>query len=76
MERWLEQDSTYGDLAAGEVLIGMASRSKSPIVRIVEKMASEAEFETNRGVLKKGNELVRLYNKIRPTGSQMSPYNW
>ena len=76
MERWLEQDSTYGDLAAGEVLIGMASRSKSPIVRIVEKMASEAEFETNREVLKKGNELVRLYNKIRPSGSQISPHNW
>jgi len=76
MERWLEQDSAYGDLAAGEVLIGMASRSKSPIVRIVEKMMSEAEFDTNRQVLKKGNELVRLYNKIRPTGSQISPYNW
>ena len=76
MERWFDQDSTYGDLAAGEVLIGMASRSKSPIVRIVEKMMSEAEFDTNREVLKKGNELVRLYNKIRPTGSQISPYNW
>lgn len=76
MERWFEQDSTYGDLSAGEVLIGMASRSKSPIVRIVEKMMSEAEFDTNREVLKKGNELVRMYNKIRPTGSQVSPYNW
>lgn len=76
MERWLEQDQSYGDLAAGEVLIGMASRSKSPIVRIVEKMISEAEFETNREVLKKGNELVRLYNKIRPFGSQVSIYNW
>ena len=76
MERWFEQDSAYGDLSAGEVLIGMASRSKSPIVRIVEKMMSEAEFDTNREVLKKGNELVRLYNKIRPTGSQISPYNW
>lgn len=76
MERWLEQDSTYGDLSAGEVLIGMASRSKSPIVRIVEKMMSEAEFDTNREVLKKGNELVRLYNKIRPVGSQVSWNNW
>ena len=76
MERWFEQDSTYGDLAAGEVLIGMASRSKSPIVRIVEKMMSDAEFDTNREVLKKGNELVRLYNKIRPSGSQVSWNNW
>ena len=48
MERWLEQDSSYGDLAGGEVIIGMASRSKSPVVRIVEQMISAAEFETGR----------------------------
>lgn len=76
MNKWIEQDSAYGDLAFGEVLIGMASRSKSPVVRIVEKFASEADFETGREVLKKGNELIRLYNKIRPTGSQISPFNW
>lgn len=76
MYKWLEQDQSYGDLAVGEVLIGMASRSKSPVVRIVEKFASDAEFETNREVLKKGNELMRLYNKVRPTGSQIDPHNW
>lgn len=76
MERWFEQDSSYGDLSAGEVLIGMASRSKSPIVRIVEKMISEAEFDTNRQVLKKCNELIRLYDKVRPSGSKISWNNW
>lgn len=76
MNRWLDQDETYGDLAAGEVLIGMASRSKSSVVRIVEKMMSEAEFKTERQVLKKGHELMRLYDKIRPAGSRMSPVNW
>lgn len=76
MEKWLEQDQSYGDLAAGEVIIGMASRSKSPIVRIVEKMMSEAEYTTSRQVLKKGHDLIKLYNKVRPTGSQISPYNW
>lgn len=76
MERWLEQDFAYGDLAAGEVIIGMASRSKSPIVRIVEHMASAAEYAAHRQVLSKGHELVRLYNRVRPTGSQISPYNW
>lgn len=76
MERWLEQDFAYGDLAAGEVIIGMASRSKSPIVRIVEQMASAAEYAAHRQVLSKGHELVRLYNKVRPIGSQISPYNW
>ena len=76
MNKWIEQDSAYGDLSAGEVLIGMASRSKSPIVRIVEKFASQADYATSRQVLKKGNELMRLYHKVRPTGSQISWNNW
>lgn len=76
MERWLDQDTAYGDLAFGEVMIGIASRSKSPIVRIVEKLMSKAEFQAGRKTLKKGHELVRLYNRLRPTGSQISPYNW
>ena len=76
MERWLDQDTAYGDLAFGEVMIGIASRSKSPIVRIVEKLISKAEFQAGRKTLKKGHELVRLYNRLRPTGSQISPYNW
>jgi hypothetical protein len=54
MEHWLDQDVAYGDLSAGEVIIGMASRSKSPIVRIVEKMMSDAEFRSARKTLKKG----------------------
>lgn len=76
MEHWLDQDVAYGDLAAGEVIIGMASRSKSPIVRIVEKMMSDAEFRSARKTLKKGQQLIRLYNELRPTGSQISASNW
>lgn len=76
MKKWLEQDYKYGDLAAGEVLVGMASRSKSPIVRIVEQMMSKAEYETSRQTLKKGHSLIRLYNQIRPTGSQIDIHNW
>lgn len=76
MKTWLHQDTIYGDLAAGEVIIGMASRSKSPIVRIIEKMISDVEFERNRRVLAKGKELINLYNKIRPAGSQISFTNF
>jgi hypothetical protein len=76
MKTWLYQDTAYGDLAAGEVVIGMASRSRSPIVRIIEKMISDTEFERNRRVLKKGKELIKLYNKIRPAGSQISFSNF
>ena len=76
MKTWLYQDTAYGDIKAAEVVIGMASRSKSPIVRIVEKMMSDVEFERNRQVLRKGKELINLYNKIRPFASQISPENF
>lgn len=76
MKKWLYQDTAYGDLAAGEVVLGMASRSNSDIIRIVEKMMSDVEFEVGREVLKKGSQLIRLYNKIRPAGSQISFTNF
>ena len=76
MKTWLYQDTAYGDINASEVVIGMASRSKSPIVRIIEKMMSDTEFERNRQVLKKGRELIALYNKIRPVGAQISFANF
>ena len=76
MKKWLHQDTAYGDLAAGEVVIGMASRSRSPIINIVEKMISDVEFEKNRQILKEGNELIRLYNEVRPTGSQINFRNF
>lgn len=74
--RWLEQDMTTGDLATGEVLIGMASRSKSSIIKIADWVSFQAEQEIHRKTLNKGIELVNLYNKIRPFGSQISPLNF
>lgn len=76
MKKWLYQDTAYGDLAAGEIVLGMASRSRSSIVRIMEKMISDVEFEKNRQILQKGNELIRLYNEVRPIGSQVSFKNF
>ena len=76
MMRWIEQDTLYGDLAAGEIALGMASRSRSSVINIVEKMMSDMEFEKNRQILKEGNELIRLYNKIRPVGSQIDFRNF
>ena len=76
MKSWLDQDTIYGDIAAGEVAIGMASRSRSDIIRIVEKVISDTEFERNRAVLKTGQELISLYNKIRPVGSQIDFRNF
>lgn len=76
MLHWLHQDTAYGDLQSGEIVFGMASRSRSPIVRIIEKMMSDVEFEKGRIVLKRGRELMNLYNKVRSTGSQISFSNF
>jgi hypothetical protein len=47
----------------------MASRSKSPVVRIIDSIIQDTEAEKGRIVLATGKKLVDAYNKIRPTGS-------
>lgn len=74
--KWVDQDTKYGDLAQGEVLVGMASRSKSNLVKVVNKIINDVDREKNRIVLKKGHELMRLYEQVRPIGAQISPVNW
>ena len=74
--KWVDQDTKYGDLASGEVLVGMASRSKSNLVKVVNKIINDIDREKNRIVLKKGHELMRLYEQVRPIGAQISPVNW
>lgn len=73
---FLDQDTRYGDLQAGEVLIGMASRSKSPLVRIVQNIIKSIDDEKGRITLKKGTELMRAYQKIGPVGKQMGFKNF
>lgn len=75
-DRFLSQDAQYGNLASGEIIVGMASRSKSPVVRIIDSIIQDTEAETGRIVLATGKKLVDAYNKIRPTGSQISPTNY
>ena len=54
----------------------MASRSKSNLVKVVNKIINDIDREKNRIVLKKGHELMRLYEQVRPIGAQISPVNW
>lgn len=75
-DRFLSQDAQYGNLASGEIIVGMASRSKSPVVRIIDSIIQDTEAEKGRIVLATGKKLVDAYNKIRPTGSQISPTNY
>lgn len=73
---FLYQQANYAHLDAGEVMIGFASRSRSNLVRIIQKITQDSDQDRAVVVLKKGQQLVRKYNKIRPIGSQMSPVNY
>ena len=53
MERWLEQDSSYGDLAFAEVYIGMASRSKVQLYVLLKSSHPKPTLKLEEKSLKK-----------------------
>jgi len=50
----LDQNTALGELNFGEVNIGVASRSRSSIVRVLQRMIADTNAERQRQVLKKG----------------------
>ena len=36
MHKWLRDQMDYGDVKAAEIVVGMGSRSKSPLIRAVQ----------------------------------------
>lgn len=73
---FLEGSYMYGQLNAGEFWIGMASRSRSSLVRMIDDAIKNADLETHRQTLSVGTRLVKMYNEIRPVGSQLSILNF
>lgn len=76
IKRYLDQNTALGELNFGEINIGVASRSRSSIVRVLQRMIADTNAERQRQVLKKGQKLISLYKKIRPDLAQMSPFNF
>lgn len=76
VNRWIQQNAKYGDLATGEVLIGMASKSKSLLIKILDSIIEDVETEKSKQVLRKSQELVYIYDKCRPLFSQSNPFNF
>lgn len=76
VNRWIQQNAKYGDLATGEVLIGMASKSKSLLIKILDSMIEDVETEKSKQVLRKSQELIYIYDKCRPLFSQSNPFNF
>ena len=76
VDQFLDGGFENGGLAAGEIMVGFATKSNSNIVRIITDIIQNIEGIRDRKTLFKGMELMNLYNKLRPTGSQISPINW
>ena len=76
VKQYLDQQEDWANLGITEVFIGMASRSNSPIIQLVDSIMSDTEKEIDRQVLQVGQNILHEYNKVRPFGSQVSPTNY
>lgn len=76
VKQYLDQQEDWANLGITEVFIGMASRSNSPIIQLVDSIMSDTEKEVDRQVLLVGQNILHEYNKVRPFGSQVSPTNY
>ena len=76
VKQYLEQQEDWANLGITEVFIGMASRSNSPIIQLVDSIMSDTQKEVDRQVLQVGQNILHEYNKVRPFGSQVSPTNY
>lgn len=75
-DQFLDGGFENGGLSAGEIMVGFATKSNSNIVRVITDIIQNIEGIRDRKTLSKGMALINLYNKLRPTGSQISPINW
>ena len=75
-DQFLDGGFENGGLSAGEIMVGFATKSNSNIVRVITDIIQNIEGVRDRKTLSKGMDLINLYNKLRPTGSQISPVNW
>ena len=76
VKQYLDQQEDWANLGITEVFIGMASRSNSPIIQLVDSIMSDTQKEIDRQVLQVGQNILHEYNKVRPFGSQVSPTNY
>lgn len=75
-DQFLDGGFENGGLSAGEIMVGFATKSNSNIVRVITDIIQNIEGTRDRKTLSKGMDLMNLYNKLRPKGSQISPVNW
>lgn len=65
MNTWLKDQNVFGDIGVTETWFGLASNSKSPIVRLLQNVIDDMHNRIDIEVQKKGDELVGLRKKAR-----------
>lgn len=65
MRKWLDNQMDFGDVGVFEKWAGMASMSKSPIIRAIQDEISRIQSERDDIVHKKGLELRKQLEKVR-----------
>lgn len=60
---WLESQVDHGSLMFGENFLGIASQSRSPIIRLLEYLTSECNNIVRTSTLPVGHKLYDLYKK-------------
>lgn len=63
MHKWLRDQMDYGDVKAAEIVVGMGSRSKSPLIRAVQDIIDQMEDEKGDKTYKRAMELMDLKRK-------------
>lgn len=74
MYKWLNDQMDYGDVKYAETLIGMGSRSKSPIIRAMQDIIDQMEDEKGDKTYKIATELMELKRKAEK--SMGRKYKW
>ena len=65
MRKWLTDAMDYGDISSIEVWAGIASQSKSPVIRALQYMIDKTVFASDNIVKEKGDELQEKLRKAR-----------
>ena len=63
VNNWIEDQNIFGDVGVLESWIGLASNSKSPLIRIMQDVIDNIHIDTNSEVVEKGLKLRDLRTK-------------
>ena len=73
---WLHSQIDNGSLMLGENWLGIASQSKSPIIRLVEFLTQSVNNKVFTETLEVCHELTDIYQQAKPKNDYLTPANF